>query len=132
MLQVINGNTQAHLCNQPNESCEVKRRREKKEKGNITFSSANAAEIISSERTKVRIKFEMRELLAGSMWPAVGGPGRAGLCFQLRPGQRRGQLVAGWPQLFPRVDISAAAASSPATNAKILHFTFFGRRCVLK
>lgn len=88
MLQVINGNTQARLCNQPNESCEVKRRREKKEKGNITSSSANAAEIISSERRKVRIKSEMRELLAGSMWPGFGGLGRAGLCFQLRPGQQ--------------------------------------------
>lgn len=114
MLQVINGNTQAHLCNQPNESCEVKSRREgKKEKGNITFSSANAVEIISGERRRVRVKFEMRELLAGSMRPGFrglgrAGPGRAGPCFQLHPGSAEGSLVAGWQQLFRRVDISDA------------------------
>lgn len=111
MLQVINGNTQAHLCNQPNESCEVKSRREgKKERGNIPFSSANAAEIISGERRRVRVKFEMRELLAGSMRPGFGGLGRAGpgSAFSCALGSAEGSLVAGWQQLFRRVDISDA------------------------
>lgn len=65
----------------------------KKEKGNITSSSATAAEIISSERRKVRIKFEMRELFAGSMWPGFQRCG-VGLCFQLRPGQLGGWMAA--------------------------------------
>lgn len=68
----------------------------KKEKGNITFSSANAAEIISSERSKVRIKFEMRELLTGSMWPGFGGPVREGRALLSAAPWAAQRAASGW------------------------------------